>query len=92
MRTVCEEYVKNFYSAGKPESGVQLKNVAQTFGDLQERRHFRLRRFVQLVANKCRGTNKSGESCISRLARDQLPGSRPGLSAKSIPPKGCENN
>jgi len=39
MKVVCEDYVKNFYSAGKPESDVQLKNVAQTFAILQERRH-----------------------------------------------------
>jgi hypothetical protein len=39
MKVVCEDYVKNFYSAGKPESEVQLKNVAQTFAILQERRH-----------------------------------------------------
>src|SRR5258708_21424738 len=39
MKNVCEDYVKNFYSAGKPESGVELKNVAQTFAILQQRRH-----------------------------------------------------
>jgi|CZKS01.1.fsa_nt_gi uncharacterized protein (UPF0332 family) len=39
MKSVCEDYVKNFYSAGKPESDVKLKNVAQTFAILQERRH-----------------------------------------------------
>ena len=39
MKNVCEEYVKNFYSAGKPESGVQLKDVAQAFAILQQRRH-----------------------------------------------------
>jgi len=39
MRTVCEDYVKNFYSAGKPESGEKLKNVAHTFAILQQRRH-----------------------------------------------------
>ena len=31
MKNVCEGQVKNFYSAGKPESGVQLTSVAQTF-------------------------------------------------------------
>ena len=39
MRTVCEDYVKNFYSAGKPESGEKLKDVAHTFAILQLRRH-----------------------------------------------------
>src|SRR5258708_703279 len=39
MRNVCEDHVKNFYSAGKPESGVQLKSVAQTFIILQQKRH-----------------------------------------------------
>lgn len=39
MKKVCEEYVKLFYRAGQPESGVRLKNVAQTFTDLQDKRH-----------------------------------------------------
>ena len=39
MKKVCEDYVKNFYSAGQPASGVQLKNVAQTFSSLQQERH-----------------------------------------------------
>jgi len=39
MRNVCEDYVKTFYSAGKPDSSVQLKNVAHTFAILQQRRH-----------------------------------------------------
>jgi hypothetical protein len=39
MKKVCEDYVKVFYSAGQPESGVRLKNVAQTFSILQQRRH-----------------------------------------------------
>jgi hypothetical protein len=36
---VCEDYVKNFYSAGKPESGEKLNDVAHTFAILQLRRH-----------------------------------------------------
>jgi hypothetical protein len=36
---VCEDYVKNFYSAGKPESGEKLSDVAHTFAILQLRRH-----------------------------------------------------
>lgn len=39
MKGVCSEYVNNFYSAGQPETGVQLKNVAHTFIELQEKRH-----------------------------------------------------
>lgn len=39
MKNVCDDYVKNFYSAGKPESGVRLMNVAQTFARLQQKRH-----------------------------------------------------
>lgn len=39
MKTVCQDYVNNFYSAGKPHSGEKLKNVAQTFADLQQQRH-----------------------------------------------------
>jgi hypothetical protein len=39
MKSVCEDHVKNFYSAGAPESGVQLKNVAYTFALLQQKRH-----------------------------------------------------
>ena len=37
MKNVCEDYVKAFYSAGKPASGVQLKKVAHTFAILQAR-------------------------------------------------------
>ena len=39
MKKVCDDCMKNFYSAGKPESGVKLMNVAQSFAILQYRRH-----------------------------------------------------
>jgi uncharacterized protein (UPF0332 family) len=39
MRKVCKDYIKNFYSAGMPESGIQLKNVAEAFTTLQGKRH-----------------------------------------------------
>ena len=39
MKTICEDHVKNFYSAGKLDSGAKLKNVAQTFAILQQPRH-----------------------------------------------------
>jgi uncharacterized protein (UPF0332 family) len=39
MKRVCDDYVKTFYSAGKPASELPLKEVAQTFSDLQEKRH-----------------------------------------------------
>ena len=39
MKGICEDHVKSFYSSGQPSSGVQLKNVARTFVDLQEKRH-----------------------------------------------------
>ena len=38
MKNVCDACVRNFYSAGQPESGVQLKKVAETFAILQQRR------------------------------------------------------
>lgn len=38
MKKVCETHVQQFYQAGKPASGLQLQNVAQTFGILQEQR------------------------------------------------------
>jgi uncharacterized protein (UPF0332 family) len=38
MKRVCEDQVKRFYSAGRPASGVPLKDVAQTFIDLQGQR------------------------------------------------------
>jgi len=39
MKRVCNDLVASFYSAGKPTSGVRLKEVAQTFSDLQSMRH-----------------------------------------------------
>jgi uncharacterized protein (UPF0332 family) len=39
MKSICEDHVRYFYSSGQPESGAQLKNVAQTFVQLQEKRH-----------------------------------------------------
>ncbi len=38
MKKVCEEHLKNFYSSGQPASGVKLKDVAQTFSELQQKR------------------------------------------------------
>lgn len=38
MKKVCDDHVKNFYSAGQPASGVQLKDVAKTFIELQQKR------------------------------------------------------
>jgi uncharacterized protein (UPF0332 family) len=39
MKSISEEHVKSFYSSGQPSDGVQLKNVAHTFVQLQEKRH-----------------------------------------------------
>ena len=39
MKSICEDHLKSFYSSGQLSSGVQLKNVAQTFVQLQEQRH-----------------------------------------------------
>ena len=39
MKTVCQDHVKDFYKGGSLASGVQLKNVAQTFDILQQSRH-----------------------------------------------------
>jgi hypothetical protein len=39
MKGVCETHVTSFYKAGKPPASVPLKNVAQTFGTLQQQRH-----------------------------------------------------
>jgi hypothetical protein len=39
MKKVCDDHVKNFYSAGSPPSVLQLKNVASTFVLLQQKRH-----------------------------------------------------
>ncbi len=39
MKNVCEEHVRNFYIVKQPASGLQLKNVAQSFTLLQQQRH-----------------------------------------------------
>jgi hypothetical protein len=39
MKNVCDACAKNFYIAGQPESGAQLKRVAETFVILQQWRH-----------------------------------------------------
>jgi hypothetical protein len=39
MKRVCDDYVKSFYSAGKPASRLLLKEVAETFSELQLKRH-----------------------------------------------------
>ncbi len=39
MKSICEDHVKTFYISGQPISGVQLKNIAHTFVQLQENRH-----------------------------------------------------
>jgi hypothetical protein len=39
MKKVWDEHVKGFYSAKQPPAGVQLKDVAQTFSELQQKRH-----------------------------------------------------
>jgi uncharacterized protein (UPF0332 family) len=38
MKQVCEEHARNFYIAKQPASGVKLKDVAQTFSELQQKR------------------------------------------------------
>jgi uncharacterized protein (UPF0332 family) len=38
MKRVCEDYIKAFYSTAKPADGLKLKDVAQTFNELQEKR------------------------------------------------------
>jgi uncharacterized protein (UPF0332 family) len=38
MKRVCDDGVKNFYNAGKPAHVAQLKDVAQTFVELQQKR------------------------------------------------------
>ena len=38
MKKACDDYVKDFYSSGKPECGVKLMNVAKSFAILQQRR------------------------------------------------------
>jgi hypothetical protein len=39
MRSVCDTHVKSFMSSGQPASGLQLKNVASAFIQLQQERH-----------------------------------------------------
>jgi uncharacterized protein (UPF0332 family) len=39
MKLISEDHIKSFYSSGQPPSGAQLKNVAQAFVQLQEKRH-----------------------------------------------------
>jgi uncharacterized protein (UPF0332 family) len=39
MKAVCQSCVKDFYSAGQPESRVRLKDVADAFTILQGKRH-----------------------------------------------------
>jgi hypothetical protein len=39
MKTACQDFLKDFYTAGKPESLVRLKEVAKTFSVLQEDRN-----------------------------------------------------
>jgi uncharacterized protein (UPF0332 family) len=39
MNKICEEQVKNFYIAKQPTAGLQLKDVARSFSDLQQWRH-----------------------------------------------------
>src|ERR1700728_2276065 len=39
MKRVCDDYLKSFYSAAKPASELLLKEVAQTFSELQLKRH-----------------------------------------------------
>jgi uncharacterized protein (UPF0332 family) len=39
MKRVCDDCVKSFYNTGKPASELPLKEVAQTFLELQLKRH-----------------------------------------------------
>jgi hypothetical protein len=39
MKKICDEHVKNFFIAKHAPAGVQLKDIAQTFGELQQKRH-----------------------------------------------------
>jgi uncharacterized protein (UPF0332 family) len=39
MKRVCDDQAKSFYSAGKPAAGLLLKDVAETFSELQLNRH-----------------------------------------------------
>ena len=38
MKRVCEEHIKSFYIAKEPPAGIPLKDVAQAFRDLQQKR------------------------------------------------------
>jgi uncharacterized protein (UPF0332 family) len=38
MKKVCEEHIKGFYIGKEPPDGIPLKDVAQTFRDLQQKR------------------------------------------------------
>jgi len=39
MKKVCEDHIRNFYSAGAPPDRLRLANAAQTFAILQDQRH-----------------------------------------------------
>jgi len=39
MKGISEDHIRSFYSSGQPLTGAQLKNVAQAFVQLQEKRH-----------------------------------------------------
>ena len=39
MRKCCDDYVSSFYAAGQPASSLILKDVTQTFSELQQKRH-----------------------------------------------------
>lgn len=38
MKHVCEDHVRSFYIAKQPRAGTKLKDVAQTFSELQQKR------------------------------------------------------
>src|ERR1035438_6221872 len=38
MKKVCEREIRDFYAAKQPPEGLQLKDVAQTFNQLQQKR------------------------------------------------------
>ena len=38
MKQVCEDHARSFYIAKQPPSGAKLKDVAQTFSELQQER------------------------------------------------------
>jgi hypothetical protein len=39
MKGICEDHVKAFFIGGAPPDGLPLKNVAQIFSGLQQKRH-----------------------------------------------------